>query len=92
MDTGLAVGAGNRQTATVALRMAELAGLVAVIWGLAASIWWLPLIGVMVICASYAAYRRRYGKAAGGSDGGVGDTDRDGGGDGDGGGVGGGGD
>lgn len=66
------------------LRLAEIMGLLTIIWGFAASQWWLALTGAFVIFISYAAFRRHPSARAGNEyskDSHVGNVGSDGGGD-----------
>jgi hypothetical protein len=75
MDVEVTVGRERQHSAPWFVRLAEIAGLIAVIWGLAASQWWLSLCGLAMILASYALYRghhRAHQRGNGDSDSGQG--------------------
>ena len=86
MDVEVSVSTQGQQKAPWHIKVAELAGLVAVVWGLAEGHWWLVLAGVGLILASYWVYRRYHQthqtRQRGNGDGGSGPNDTgDGGGD-----------
>jgi hypothetical protein len=59
MDTVLSIEKGKVPRAPLRLRLAEIMGLVIVVWALAASQWLLVMAGVLAIFISYAVYRDR---------------------------------
>ena len=83
MDVEVSVSTQGQRKAPWHIKLVELAGLVAVVWGLAEGYWWLVLAGVGMILASYWVYRRYHQTHQRGSgDGGSGPNDTgDGGGD-----------
>jgi hypothetical protein len=54
-------GDGTRPRPTLLVRLAEMAGLAAIFWGIGIGPLWLIPIGAGLVIASYAAYRRRHG-------------------------------
>jgi hypothetical protein len=84
MDRDPSVEKGKVPRALPYLRLAEIMGLLTVIWGFAASQWWLALTGAFVIFISYAVFRRHPSARAGNdgsTDSHVGNVGSDGGGD-----------
>lgn len=81
-DFTLTVGAGKtaRPRPSLLVRLTEMAGMVAILWGIGIGPLWLVLIGGAMVVGSYAAYRRKHGPFEPG-DGGSGDMEDDGGGD-----------
>jgi uncharacterized membrane protein YgcG len=60
MDAEVSHDVANRRRAAWPYRVAEGAGLVILIYGLAASVWWIAIAGAAIIIAAYAAYPRRH--------------------------------
>jgi hypothetical protein len=61
MDVEAMVEKGQSPRAARPYRVAEALGLIAVLYGLAASAWWIAIAGAVTIVATLAIYRRRYG-------------------------------
>jgi hypothetical protein len=60
MDAQVSHDATNRCRAAWPYRVAEGAGLIMLIYGLAASVWGIAIAGTAIIIAAYAAYPRRH--------------------------------
>ena len=76
MDIEISVNTQGQKKAPWFIKLAELAGLVAVVWGFAEGWWWLFAAGAGLILASYAVYRRHHqSHQRGTGDGGTGSFD-----------------
>lgn len=82
-DITVTVGVGKtaRPKPSLRVRLAEMAGLGVILWGLGVGPWWLIAVGGVMVVGSYAAYRRKHG-SFGPGDGGSGGMGDDGGGNG----------
>jgi uncharacterized membrane protein YgcG len=60
MEVEATTAAANRRRARWPYRLAEGAGLVILIYGLAASAWWIAIGGAAIIIAAYATYPRKH--------------------------------
>jgi hypothetical protein len=61
MDVEVTVESAKSPRAARPYRVAETLGLIALLYGLAASAWWIAIAGAVTIVASLAIYRRRHG-------------------------------
>lgn len=73
-EVGFGMGgkAAGRPRPSLLVRLTEMAGMGAILWGLGMGPWWLVAIGGVMVVGSYAAYRRKHGPfppGDGGSDG-----------------------
>lgn len=81
MDVEVTLGAGKPVRGVWRYKAVEAVGLVALLYGLASSLWWVALAGAGVILVTYSVFRRHYGRMPSAQAGSAGMADDGGGGD-----------
>lgn len=77
----MGVGKSARPKPSPLMRLAEMAGMGMILWGIGMGPLWLVAVGGVMVVGSYAAYRRKHGPFGPGGGGPDGFTDDGGGGD-----------
>jgi hypothetical protein len=68
MDAEAMTAADHRRRAVLRAWLGGLAGVLVLIYGLAADLWWLTLAGFVGAGMSYTSYQRRHGRGTAGND------------------------